>query len=270
MFEFSVFMPALLGAALGGALALAAARSYWRRRFDGLRAEHQTSQAALAERHAQQLAAAQAVHAEEVVAAQRESVKSHQLDSQAALERLQLQHVETLQAAEARRSTLEAQCDQQLAALQASHTAALAGALSQSDRQHELDLRAERQQLQERHERALQAVQQRFDKQLKKIESPLTVLVHPFVNTSVDKGLIRNSSVIEVGYKYQLLVQGIPCFPPHDVVVERQSKVEVDEQALAHWGAKALEFAQAASQIKGGGIASTLISVAKTVVQNRK
>lgn len=100
VFEFSVFMPALLGAALGGALALAAARSYWRRRFDGLRAEHQTSQAALAERHAQQLAAAQAVHAEEVVAAQRESVKSHQLDSQAALERLQLQHVETLQAAE--------------------------------------------------------------------------------------------------------------------------------------------------------------------------
>lgn len=57
-------------------------------------------------------------------------------------------------------------------------------------------------------------MQQRFDKQLKKIESPLTVLVHPFVNTSVDKGLIRNSSVIEVGYKYQLLVQGIPGFDP--------------------------------------------------------
>lgn len=153
-----------------------------------------------------------------------------------------------------------------LAALAAAHQLSLV-ALNE---QHVEAMRVEREHLQKQHEHALQAAEHRYTERVEKIESPLTVLVHPFVNTSVDKGLFRNSSVVEVGYKYQLLVQGIPCFPAHDVVVERQTKVETDEAAIAAWSAKALVLAEAAAKIKGGGIASTLISVAKTVVQSRK
>ena len=134
---------------------------------------------------------------------------------------------------------------------------------------HLAQLQSEREQHQQQLQASLLDAERRFAEQVKKIQSPLTVLVHPFVNTSVEKGLVRNSSVVEVGYKYQLMVQGIPCFPPHDVVVERQSKVEVDEKAIAAWSAKALELAEGVSRVGGGGGASALISVAKTVVRSR-
>lgn len=166
-------------------------------------------------------------------------------------------------------TSLRTLSDQRIAEVQAAQRAATTAALKDAELRHEQASRTEREQLLQQHQTSLQAAERRYAEQLKKLESPLTVLVHPFVNTSLEKGLIRNSSVVECGYKYQLMVQGIPCFPPHDVVVERQSKVEIDEQALAAWGAKALQFAEAAAQVKGGGVAGKLISVAKTVVQSR-
>ena len=130
--------------------------------------------------------------------------------------------------------------------------------------------KAHRDQLQQQHAAKLQAVELRHAEQLQKVESPLTVVVHPFVNTEVDEGFIKSTTSVEVGYKYQLMIQGIPCMEPHDVVVERQTKVKVDEQAIKAWGEKALALAEAAIQIKGGAAASSLISVAKTVIQGRK
>jgi hypothetical protein len=165
---------------------------------------------------------------------------------------------------------LQAQFDKRLAETQAGVESRVASALRESEHRHEVAMLAERERISLQHQDNLKATEDRLQAQLAKVESPLTVVVHPFVNTTIDKGLIRNSSVVEVGYKYQLLMQGIPCFPPHDVVVETQSKVEVDESKIKAWGARALEFAEGAAQIQGGGIASTLISVAKTVVQSRK
>ena len=164
---------------------------------------------------------------------------------------------------------LQTQHEQQRNQAHEAHLNDKAAALLDAERRHELSLLGERERLGEQLQASLQDAKERYEEQVKKIESPLTVLVHPFVNTSIEKGLIRNSSVVEVGYKYQLMVQGIPCFPPHDVVVERQSKVEVDEKALAAWSAKALELAEGVSRIGGGGAASALISVAKTVVRSR-
>lgn len=165
---------------------------------------------------------------------------------------------------------LQAQYDKRLAEAQAGVEGRVASALRESEHRHEVAMLAERERISQLHQDNLKATEDRLQAKLAKVESPLTVVVHPFVNTTIDKGLIRNSSVVEVGYKYQLLMQGIPCFPPHDVVVETQSKVEVDESKIKAWGARALEFAEGAAQIQGGGIASTLISVAKTVVQSRK
>lgn len=165
---------------------------------------------------------------------------------------------------------LQTQFDKRLAETQAGVESRVASALRESEHRHEVAMLSERERFSLQHQDNLKAAEERLQAQLAKVESPLTVVVHPFVNTTIDKGLIRNSSVVEVGYKYQLLMQGIPCFPPHDVVVETQSKVEVDESKIKAWGARALEFAEGAAQIQGGGIASTLISVAKTVVQSRK
>lgn len=164
---------------------------------------------------------------------------------------------------------LQTQHEQQRTHAHDSYVNDKAAALLDADRRHELNLMGERERLGEQLQASLQDAEKRHEEQVKKIQSPLTVLVHPFVNTSVEKGLIRNSSVVEVGYKYQLMVQGIPCFPPHDVVVERQSKVEIDEKAIAAFSAKALELAEGVTRVGGGGAASALISVAKTVVRSR-
>jgi hypothetical protein len=130
-------------------------------------------------------------------------------------------------------------------------------------------LDAEREKLNLRHADQLRALELRHDDQLKKVESPLTVTVHPFVDAAEDKSLFKKSTTLEVGYKYQLMVQGIPCMEPHRVVVETQTKVELDDQAIRAFSEKALALAEAAANIKGGG-AGALISVAKTVVLGRK
>jgi hypothetical protein len=134
---------------------------------------------------------------------------------------------------------------------------------------HLAALDAEREKLNQRHADQLRSLELRHDDQIKKVESPLTVTVHPFVDAAEDKGFFKKSTTLEVGYKYQLMVQGIPCMEPHRVVVETQTKVELDDQAIKAFGEKALALAEAAAQIKGGG-AGALISVAKTVVLGRK
>lgn len=130
-------------------------------------------------------------------------------------------------------------------------------------------LDAEREKLNQRHGNQLAALELRHADQLKKVESPLTVTVHPFVDAAEDKGMFKKSTTLEVGYKYQLMVQGIPCMEPHRVVVETQTKVELDDQAIKAFSEKALALAEAAANIKGGG-AGALISVVKTVVLGRK
>ncbi len=134
---------------------------------------------------------------------------------------------------------------------------------------HLAALDAEREKLNQRHADQLRALDLRHEDQLKKVESPLTVTVHPFVDAAEDKGMFKKSTTLEVGYKYQLMVQGIPCMEPHRVVVETQTKVELDDQAIKAFSEKALALAEAAAQIKSGG-AGALISVAKTVVLGRK
>ncbi len=143
-------------------------------------------------------------------------------------------------------------------------------AASQQTAAHLAALDAERDKLNEKHVNQLAALELRHDDQLKKVESPLTVTVHPFVDAAEDKGLFKKSTTLEVGYKYQLMVQGIPCMEPHRVVVETQTKVELDDQAIKAFSEKALALAEAATNIKGVGAAKTLISVAKTVVLGRK
>ena len=132
------------------------------------------------------------------------------------------------------------------------------------------ELRADREHLRHQNSAQLEAMEWRHAEQLQKVESPLTVVVHPFVNTAVEKALFKKTSRVEIGYKYQLMMQGIPCLEPHSFVVETQTQSEVDAEAIKAFGEKALALAEQAAQVKGGGVAGTLISVAKTVVFGRK
>ncbi len=95
----------------------------------------------------------------------------------------------------------------------------------------------------------------------------LSVIVHPFVNTEADKGIFIRSTKVEVGYKYQLFVQGFPCFEPHTVVLESTVHKEVDQQMLDLLKQKAEGAAEAAVLVPSGGAAKTAITIAKTLIK---
>lgn len=95
----------------------------------------------------------------------------------------------------------------------------------------------------------------------------LSVVVHPFVNTEADNGIFMRSTKVEVGYKYQLFIQGFPCFEPHTVVLESTVHKEVDQQMLDLLKQKAEGAAEAAVQIPSGGAAKTAITIAKTLLK---
>lgn len=118
----------------------------------------------------------------------------------------------------------------------------------------------------ERAREALQQAEQRYAKSLEdQKNSSLSVVVHPFVNTEAQKGIFSRETKVEVGYKYQLFVQGLPCFEPHTMVLESTVQKEVDQQALDYFKARAEQAAEAAVLVKGGGAAKTAITIAKTV-----
>ena len=90
-------------------------------------------------------------------------------------------------------------------------------------------------------------------------------MVHPFVNTEAQKGVFTKETKIEIGYKYQLFVQGLPCFEPHTMVLESTVQKEVDQQTLDFLKSKAEQAAEASVLVKGGGAAKTAITISKTV-----
>jgi hypothetical protein len=243
---------ALLGALLGATLAWGA----WRKK-----AQHD-------------VALQSSLHADELHKARETLNEKHAADKQA-LEKRSAELADSLAVELAEASMLKAELDRQAhAAKDQVHALeqrnnALTIKLDLATSQLE-ELKADRDQLKQEHNAQLEAIALQHAGQIEKAESPLTVIVHPFVNTSVDKALFKKTSRIDIGYKYQLMVQGIPCLEPHSFVVETQTQSEVDADAIRAFGEKALALAEAAAQVKGGGVAGTLISVAKTVVFGRK
>lgn len=98
----------------------------------------------------------------------------------------------------------------------------------------------------------------------------LSVVLYPFVGTTSESSLFSKQSKVEIGYKYQLLVQGLPCFEPHVVVVETEQHKVINEEMVDLLKSKALQFTEAAIAAKGSGGISTVFSIAKAAIQRVK
>ena len=260
----------VLSAALGGAAGALAVRSIFVRRLALTNAQHAEE---LAEQRSQHEQAS--VELKDTLVAEHERALRQLQDQQAAA--LQTEHAtcqreiqSAAQAAEANVASLTEHHSRQLEDMRARMEVQAGAALVAAERQHQTTLAAERERLLMQQQKRLAAAEQRFEERLQKIESPLTLEVHPFVNSTGKKIGPFDSTKVQVGYKYQLLVQGIPCFDPHEVLIEEQSKVELDEKALAEWADKAAALAQAAVAAKVGVVPSRIVSFASTVLQGRK
>lgn len=122
--------------------------------------------------------------------------------------------------------------------------------------------------LRSEHRRDMEDTVTRHEEKLKEqTESELSVTIHPFVNTQSKGTLFTKETEVEIGYKYQLFVRGLPCFEPHSVVIETSVEKEVDARRLEMFKDKALELAEALANLKSGGLAGKVITIAKTAVK---
>ena len=83
-----------------------------------------------------------------------------------------------------------------------------------------------------------------------------TVQISPFVRITDNKGIFSSESVVETGYQYQLLVNGIPAFQPHEIIERSENKKEVNEENVRELASMAKGFASSAIDMylgAGGG-----------------
>lgn len=109
-----------------------------------------------------------------------------------------------------------------------------------------------------------------FQRKLKDHEaSQMTIAVHPFVKTQKNDGWFAKESAVDVGYKYQLMIQGIPCFASHEIVIESSHHKELNEERMKILLEKAEQLAEAAISFKGGRPHAAAINVAKAVLTTK-
>lgn len=89
------------------------------------------------------------------------------------------------------------------------------------------------------------------------------------MSTTTIRGIFSSESRIQIGYKYQLHVQGLPCFEPHSVVVEETVHKGVNDELLNVLQEKAVQLAQAAIEAKAGSAGKVIFSVAKVAIQRK-
>ncbi len=83
-----------------------------------------------------------------------------------------------------------------------------------------------------------------------------TVQISPLVRITEDKGMFSSVLIVETGYQYQLLVNGIPAFQPHVIIERTESRKQVNEENIRQLAGWAKDCAQAAIDMylgAGGG-----------------
>lgn len=74
-----------------------------------------------------------------------------------------------------------------------------------------------------------------------------SVQISPLVRVLEDKGLFSSEFKTEIGYQYQLLINGIPAFQPHLFIERTETRKEINEERIN-------ELTKIAKQIAEGAI----------------
>ena len=91
-----------------------------------------------------------------------------------------------------------------------------------------------------------------FEQQVKLFD----VSVRPYLKVDNVKGLFKDEEVIEAGYQYQLLVNGIPAFQPSVIIEETRRSAKVNEENINALLQVAERTAKAAAELYLGAGAS--------------
>jgi uncharacterized protein YoxC len=115
-------------------------------------------------------------------------------------------------------------------------------------------------------EEAKAAQKAEFEQQVKLF----SVKISPYVSVVKDSGLIFNSCISQIGYQYQLLVNGIPAFAPHITIENTEETREVDKAALEKYIETAVHIANKAADTYLQGARAGAVHIADAVVSEVK
>lgn len=93
-----------------------------------------------------------------------------------------------------------------------------------------------------------------------------SVIVRPYVCQTKD-GTIFKTYSLEIGYQYQLVVNGIPCFEPHIVIEQRTEEKEVNTELIERITQLAIATARKAVANTPAG---NLITVLDSLILTKK
>lgn len=105
-----------------------------------------------------------------------------------------------------------------------------------------------REKLRAAEEKAFNDGQRQAELRYSKNNSAFSVQIRPYVVKIKDEGIIFDNHFSAIGFQYQLLVNGIPCFQPHVVIEQEYRETEVNDERLKWLTEQAFKAAQLALQ----------------------
>jgi hypothetical protein len=100
------------------------------------------------------------------------------------------------------------------------------------------------------------------------LSNTFTVSISPYVNIKTDKGIFSDTHLSEIGYKYQLLVKGIPAFQPHICVEQREEVKEINEERINRLSDLAIKVTEMAVGSYLSNMPSSIFKIGTTVIDN--
>lgn len=94
-----------------------------------------------------------------------------------------------------------------------------------------------------------------------------TVQINPYVRITENKGLFSSESVVDTGYQYQLLVNGLPTFQPHVIIERSEARKLVNEENIKQMIELAQGFAANAIETYLGAGGSKFAKLAPVLIR---
>jgi DNA gyrase/topoisomerase IV subunit A len=107
--------------------------------------------------------------------------------------------------------------------------------------------------------------------EIEKKQKLFSISVQPYILREKRDGFLgmKTSYMLHVGYQYQLLVNGIPCFETHKIILQRHEESVFNQEVIERMTKLAIDIAEEAIRLQAGP-ASALIPRGKHPVIEEK
>ncbi len=122
-------------------------------------------------------------------------------------------------------------------------------------------------QLKEEREKAFQEGLRRGSQAEEEKAKIFSVMVSPYIGQREISSFFKKSFQLKIGYQYQLLVNGIPCFDPHVVIEQSMEQDQVDFERIERL---AINLARAAIAQRAGPAAGAITFSDRPVIERKK